>query len=34
MGVALATGKNIEDARHKAVKAANSVVIKEGVLGV
>ena len=34
MGVALATGKNIEDARHKAVKAANSVVIKEGVSGI
>jgi phosphoribosylglycinamide formyltransferase 2 len=33
MGVALATGKNIEEARHKAVKAANLIVIKEDVLG-
>lgn len=33
MGVALARGKNIEEARHKAVKAANLIVIKEDVLG-
>ena len=33
MGVALATSKNIEEARHKAVKAANLIVIKEDVLG-